>query len=237
MKMIAPNIAIPIVNPIALATLKTDERKRCSGRIGSAARRSHQTKTPSSERHRRSRARRSSGEPHAYSDAAPGREEDQRADPAAEQRGAEVVDPVRDRAACAGAGACTTISDRERADGQVDVEDPAPGEVVDEEAAEQRAGDRRDREDGADQAHVAAALARRDDVGDDRLRADHESAGADSLQRPEADQLPHRLREAGEHRAGEEDQDRGEEDRLAADTCRRASRRAASRPSRRAGTR
>ena len=33
-------------------------------------------------------------EPHAYSRAAPGREQDQRADAAAEQRGAEVVDAV-----------------------------------------------------------------------------------------------------------------------------------------------
>ena len=104
---------------------------------------------------------------------------------------------------------------RDDADGHVHVEDPAPREVVDEEAAEQRSGHRRDREDGADQAHVAAALARRDDVRDDRLRADHEAAGPDPLQRAEADQLGHRLREPGEHRAGEEDQDRHEEDGLA----------------------
>ena len=105
--------------------------------------------------------------------------------------------------------------DRDDADGHVHVEDPAPREVGDEEAAEQRAGHRRDREDGADQAHVATALARRDDVGDDRLRADHEAAGPDPLQRAEADQLGHRLREPREHRAGEEDQDRHEEDGLA----------------------
>ena len=110
-----------------------------------------------------------------------------------------------------------TISDRERADRHVHVEDPAPGEAVDEEAAEQRPRDRGDSEHGADQAHVAAALPRRDDVGDDRLRADHQPAGADPLQRAEADQLAHRLREPGEHRAGEEDQDRRQEDRLAPD--------------------
>ena len=104
---------------------------------------------------------------------------------------------------------------REDADGQVHVEDPAPREVGDEEAAEQGSGHRRDRENGADQAHVAAALAGRDDVRDDRLRADHEPAGADPLQRAEADQLGHRLRQTGEHRAGEEDQDRDEEDGLA----------------------
>ena len=36
MKMIAPNIAMPIVAPIALETLKTLERKSLSGMIGSA---------------------------------------------------------------------------------------------------------------------------------------------------------------------------------------------------------
>ena len=48
MKTIAPNIAIPIVPPIALETLKTPERKSSSGTIGSAARRSCQTKATSS---------------------------------------------------------------------------------------------------------------------------------------------------------------------------------------------
>ena len=43
--MMAPNIDMPIVKPMALATLKTLERKRPSGRIGSAARVSHQTKS------------------------------------------------------------------------------------------------------------------------------------------------------------------------------------------------
>ena len=76
---------------------------------------------------------------------------------------------------------------RERADRHVHVEDPAPGEIVDEEAAEQWPGNRGDREDGADQAHVASALPRRHDVADDRLRADHQAAGADALEGAEPD--------------------------------------------------
>ena len=48
MKTIAPNIAMPIVKPIAFATSNTLERKSCSGRIGSAARRSCQTNAASS---------------------------------------------------------------------------------------------------------------------------------------------------------------------------------------------
>ena len=48
MKTIAPNIAIPIVKPIALATLNTRDLKSVSGMIGSAARVSRQTKSASS---------------------------------------------------------------------------------------------------------------------------------------------------------------------------------------------
>jgi hypothetical protein len=48
MKTIAPNIAIPIVKPIAFETRKTLERNSCSGRIGSSTRVSHQMKTASS---------------------------------------------------------------------------------------------------------------------------------------------------------------------------------------------
>ena len=47
MKTIAPNIAIPIVKPIAFATSKTRDRKRPSGSNGSTARLSCQTKSAS----------------------------------------------------------------------------------------------------------------------------------------------------------------------------------------------
>ena len=98
---------------------------------------------------------------------------------------------------------------------QVDVEDPAPAEVVDEEPAEQRADDRREPEHGAEVALVLAALARRDDVADDGQRDHDQPAGAEPLHGAKADQLPHALREAAERRADEEDHDRGLEDDLA----------------------
>ena len=63
--MIAPNIAIPTVKPIPLASRKVPERKRESGMIGSEARPSCQTKAAS----RATPATASptiSGEPHAY---------------------------------------------------------------------------------------------------------------------------------------------------------------------------
>lgn len=99
----------------------------------------------------------------------------------------------------------------------VDVEAPAPGEVVGEVAAQQGAGDRGQAEGGADQAHEPAALAGRHDVRDDRLHADHQAARADTLHRAEGDQLVHGLGPAGERRADDEDQDRELEDAFAAE--------------------
>src|SRR5207247_7645153 len=88
--------------------------------------------------------------------------------------------------------------------------------VVDEEAAEQRADHAREGEHPAEVALVLAALTRRDDVADDRLRRRHQPAGADTLEGAEGDEHPHRLRHATEHRSREEDDDGRLEDALAA---------------------
>ena len=77
----------------------------------------------------------------------------------------------------------------EASDGQVDVEDPAPGRVVDDEPADERTDDRRGGERGADQPLVAAAVARRDDLADRREREREEPAGADPLDGAEDDEL------------------------------------------------
>ena len=61
----APNIAIPIVNPIALETLNTGDRNRLRGITGSAARRSCQTNAASRTRPAAPRPR-IVVEPHAY---------------------------------------------------------------------------------------------------------------------------------------------------------------------------
>ena len=74
---------------------------------------------------------------------------------------------------------------REDADRQVDVEDPAPGQVVDEETADQRADDGGDAEHGAEEALVAPALARRDQVADHGDGDDDQPAAAEPLQRAE----------------------------------------------------
>ena len=105
---------------------------------------------------------------------------------------------------------------RDDADGDVDVEDPAPGQVVDEHPAQQRADDAGQAEHGAEQADVLAPLARRHDVADDGLRADHQPARAQALDGPERDQLDHRVRQPGQDRPGQEDHDRGLEEHLPA---------------------
>ena len=104
---------------------------------------------------------------------------------------------------------------RRRPDRQVDVEDPAPGEVVDEEAAEQRPDHRRDSEDRAEEALVLAAVAGRDHVADHGDRDDDQPPGAETLDRAERDQLGHSLREPAERGADQEDHDRRLEDELA----------------------
>ena len=143
--------------------------------------------------------------------AAPDEGEQQRADATDDQRGAEVVDRV-----------LTTLEghvqhgvdhdQRHDAQRHVDVEDPAPGQVLGEEATEQRSGDAGQAPDAGEVARVAATFARRDDVADDRERQRHQAAGAESLQGPGRDQLPHRLRHPGEHRAGDEHHDREDVD-------------------------
>ena len=110
--------------------------------------------------------------------------------PTESRRGAEPVDPVLGAVLRQVHGGGQD-QQRQAAERQVDVERPAPGEVVGDEAADQRAGDHRDRHDAGDHALVAAPLAGRHQVTDDRHHADHQAAGAEALHGAEADQLDH----------------------------------------------
>ena len=105
---------------------------------------------------------------------------------------------------------------RDKAERQVDVEDPAPREVVDEEAAEQRTGDDRDAEHAAEQALVAAAVARRNKIAYDGHRHHEQTSAAQPLDRSERDQLRHALRQPAQHRADQEEHESELEDALAA---------------------
>ena len=213
MNVIAPNIARPIRNPSEEATVKTDvpEQAQRDDRLGRAPLLGdeqpdqHDPDDPEPEDRRR---------PPRVLAPAPRGQQDDRADTRRQQRRAEIVDrvPLRRRVQVQ---AEDDDQHRDHAHGQVHVEHPAPRERLDEEAAQQRAGDARHREHGADQAHVAPAVARRNDVGDDRLRAHHQPARAEPLHGAERDQLAHRLAQPAQHRAGDEDQDRDEEHGLA----------------------
>ena len=76
---------------------------------------------------------------------------------------------------------------REEAERQIDVEDPAPTQVLDKKPADQRANHGREPEDPAEDALVAAALARREEVADDRHRGHDQAAAAEALHRAEND--------------------------------------------------
>ncbi len=97
---------------------------------------------------------------------------------------------------------------------QVDVEHPAPRQVRDTEAADERPDHGGHGEHGPEEAHIAAAVAGRHDVADDGLRADHQSATTQPLERSEGDQLGHRVAEAGQCRPDHEDDDRRLEEGL-----------------------
>ncbi|CRQ48515.1 hypothetical protein PAERUG_E15_London_28_01_14_03632 [Pseudomonas aeruginosa] len=141
--------------------------------------------------------------------------QEQRGEAHHHQHDAQVVDhrlPARHRQADQGS---PRDGQREKADRQVDPEYPAPRQVLGEQAAEHRAGDAGDGVHAAEVTLVAAALARRDDVADDRLAHRHQPARADPLQHSRQHQLAHALREPAKQRGGGEHDD-GEEHQTAA---------------------
>ena len=85
---------------------------------------------------------------------------------------------------------------RQHAQRQVDVEDPAPGKMICEQTTQERTGDGGDGEDRPHVALVAAALAWGDDVADRGLRHRNDAAGAQPLQGTGADELQHALGKA-----------------------------------------
>jgi hypothetical protein len=104
----------------------------------------------------------------------------------------------------------------EEAERQVDVEDPAPRQMLGEQSAGQWSEHGRGAERGTEVAHVAAQLAGADDVGAHRHRDRQQAAGAHALDGPERDELVERLRDPGQRRTGDEHHDGDQEHRLAA---------------------
>lgn len=138
--------------------------------------------------------------------AAEGGDEHEAGGDGGDEEGAEVVDGVL-RGPRRDAESGGDHGERDEPDGEVDVEDPAPGQVVDEQSAEQRAEHAGRTEDRAEEALVLAAFPGRDDVADDRHRQHDQPAASEALQGAEADELGHVLGEAAEGRADEEEDD------------------------------
>ena len=130
-------------------------------------------------------------------------QEHDRAQPGGQQARPEVVDRV---AHALGDRRQRQREHDERRDPErdVDEEDPAPREMGREEAADQRACDAGEAEDRAEDALVAATVARRDDVSDRRLCRHHQAAAPEPLHRPERDQLGQVLRDPAQDRADQE---------------------------------
>ena len=201
------------MNPITLETVKIRLRKSDSGRIGSRGAplgqnepgRCHHAEDEQHEHRRR---------PPAVGIAAEARVEHDRRQPAGEQRHADVVDRALDTLR-APVQHQLQHDERDDPDRDVDVEDPVPREMVDEEPAEQGPDHRRDAEDGAHQAGVAPALARRDDIADHRLRRHHQRAAAQALQTAKHDQLRHVLAQPAQDRTDQEHDERDLQHELA----------------------
>ena len=231
-KLIVPNIAMPTSAMQAMLEATIWFRSRSNGRIGSAH-------TPLDEREEREQAPQT---PRARRAPAPSPTRT-RARPRRARAGAAAV-PAASSAAPSQSIECSLPrrplrhrhqdhGERDDADRQVDEEDPAPGRVVDDEAADRGPDDRRGREDRADQPLVAPAVARRDDHRrPSRARAGRGRRRRRPGWRGRSTSCDHALRQAAERGADEEDRDRDDEERPPAVRRRRASRRAARSPSR-----
>ena len=166
-----------------------------------AARRTGPTASP-----RRAAARRLRRDP-VEAAPAPGQRQQQRHRRRHHQQRADHVEPVLARMIRHALEHVGGHAERGEAERQVDPEDQRPVEMLGEEAAEHRPADRGGGEHRADIALVAAALARRDDVGDDGLRQRHQPAAAQPLQRAPEHQRGHARRQRADQRAGDEHAD------------------------------
>src|SRR6185436_5720930 len=104
---------------------------------------------------------------------------------------------------------------RDDAERQVDVEDPSPREMRREVTADERPGYAGESEDCSKNSLISSAVPRRNDITDDCLRGDHESAAAESLHCAEHDQLRKALRKPAQRRADKKDDDGNLHDFLA----------------------
>ena len=105
----------------------------------------------------------------------------------------------------------------ERADGQVEVEDPAPAGRVDDRPAEHRPEHRCEQHRHADHAHHPPHPLRPRGLGENRLANRQDHPRAEPLHDPERDQRLERPGRAGKHRADQKEQKRPQPDALGAE--------------------
>jgi hypothetical protein len=148
--------------------------------------------------------------------AAPGEREQQQHRRQQHHRGPDHVELVRPVVARNELQRAVGHQHGDDAERQVDPEDERPVQIVGEEAAGERAEDRRGHEHHRRIALEDRALARRQDVGDHGLRQRQDAAAAKALQRAREDQHPHRRRERAGERAEKEDRERDQHHRAAA---------------------
>ena len=98
--------------------------------------------------------------------------------------------------------------ERQRADRQIDIEDPAPVVIIREVAAQRRPDDRREQGGDAEHRHGRSLLLPREGIQQDALAAGLQSAAGQPLQHAEQDQLIQAGRHAAQTRAERENADR-----------------------------
>ena len=138
---------------------------------------------------------------------------EQRADAAREEHQPGVVDDRPPARAWLAAECACDQRHRDGAERQVDVEDPAPGDEVREEAAEQRADERSEPPHAGDIPLHLRATFEAEEVRDDRHPDRHQGSGAEALQHAERDELHHAAGQPGQRGADEEDHQTREERR------------------------
>src|SRR5579859_4381138 len=128
-----------------------------------------------------------------------------------QQNGAQIVNRVVTRLANGREGNGNNPQG-DYANGQIDVENPAPGEGIDKKAAKQRPGDACQTIDGTKHALIASALTRRHNISNNGLAQNNQSPSAQSLQSAKKNEFGHVLTEAAQRRTDEEENNRGMEE-------------------------
>jgi hypothetical protein len=193
MKVTEPNSAKPTIKPTAQEIAKTRLANRRSGRIGSSATCST-AMNPASAASVPAARLSAAGEVQAI--VFPPRLARRISAVSVAARSAAPAMSMLGRRQCARRAKRPADDDeRDEAERQIDVEDPAPAQLLDEKPADQRAHHGREAEDAAKDALELATLARGEEIADHRHRGHDQPAAAEPLHGAEDDELRHRAAE------------------------------------------